>query len=179
VTSLRDFFVTLFFVGLGMKIPMPTGGLLLWAVVFAAFVVVSRMVTTFTPLFCMRQGLRTSLIPAINLSQVSEFSLVVLSLGAAAGHLKYKDEITGMAASAFTLLAALSTLAMSKSDEMARGLIPWLKRRGLAGSRSCGGRCACRGRARSRAGEDFVFGVLSHGEFAAGGNTEACAAVDR
>src|SRR5687768_11320680 len=131
VTSLRDFFVTLFFVGLGMKIPMPTGTLLLWAGIFAAFVVVSRVVTTFTPLYCMRQGLRTSLIPSINLSQVSEFSLVVLTLGAAAGHLKYKDEITGMAALAFALLAALSTLGINKSDEIARGLIPWLKRRGL------------------------------------------------
>jgi Kef-type K+ transport system membrane component KefB len=131
VTSLRDFFVTLFFVGLGMKIPMPSNGLLLWACVFAAFVVVSRVVTTFTPLYFMRQGLRTSLIPSINLSQVSEFSLVVLTLGAAAGHLKYKDEITGMAALAFALLAALSTLGINKSDEIARGLIPWLKRRGL------------------------------------------------
>jgi voltage-gated potassium channel Kch len=56
---------------------------------------------------------------------------VVLSLGAAAGHLKYESEITGMAALAFALLAALSTFGMSKSDEMARALIPWLKRCGL------------------------------------------------
>ena len=31
VTSLRDFFVTLFFVGLGMSIPIPSGTLLGWA----------------------------------------------------------------------------------------------------------------------------------------------------
>ena len=34
VTSLRDFFVTLVFVGLGMKIPLPTWGYVLWTVFF-------------------------------------------------------------------------------------------------------------------------------------------------
>jgi Kef-type K+ transport system membrane component KefB len=131
VTSLRDFFVTLFFVGLGMKIPVPNATLILWAGIFAAFVVVSRFVTTFAPLFFLRQGLRTSLIPSINLCQVSEFSLVVLALGASAHHFKFQSEVTGMAALAFAFLAALSTFGMAKSDEIARGLIPWLKRWGL------------------------------------------------
>ncbi len=130
VTSLRDFFVTLFFVGLGMKIPLPTGPLLGWAFVFAAFVVVSRFLTTFTPLYLMRLGLRTSLLPAINLSQVSEFSLVVLALGAQAGHLAH-PATGGMAALAFALLGTLSTFGMTRSGSIARALIPWLKRRGL------------------------------------------------
>jgi Kef-type K+ transport system membrane component KefB len=130
VTSLRDFFVTLFFVGLGMQIPMPTPSLVGWALAFAAFVVISRFVTTFTPLYFMRQGLRMSLIPAINLSQVSEFSLVVLALGAQSGHLAH-PATSGMVALAFTLLAALSTFGMAQSDGIARGVIPWLKRWGL------------------------------------------------
>src|SRR5829696_6164892 len=87
VTSLRDFFVTLFFVGLGMQIPVPTGPLIGWALVFAAFVVVSRFALTFVPLYFLGQGLRMSLIPPINLSQISEFSLVVLALGQQSGHL--------------------------------------------------------------------------------------------
>jgi Kef-type K+ transport system membrane component KefB len=130
VTSLRDFFLTLFFVGLGMQIPFPTPVLIGWALVFAAFVMVSRLTTTFSPLYLMRQGLRTSIVPAINLSQVSEFSLVILALGAQAGHLA-RPATTGMVALAFVLLAAVSTFGMAKSDELARGLIPRLKRRGL------------------------------------------------
>ncbi len=130
VTSLRDFFVTLFFVGLGMQIPMPTPVLVGWALVFAAFVFVSRFAITFAPLYFMRQGLRTSIIPALNLSQVSEFSLVILALGAQAGHFT-NPSTTGMVALAFTLLAAVSTFGMSKSDTFARRVIPWLKRRGL------------------------------------------------
>jgi Kef-type K+ transport system membrane component KefB len=130
VTSLRDFFVTLFFVGLGMQIPMPTLPLIGWALVFSAFVLISRFLSTFTPLYFMRQGLRTSLIPAINLGQVSEFSLVILSLGAQVHHLA-NPATTGFVALAFTLLAAVSTFAMAKSDTFARRIIPWLKARGL------------------------------------------------
>lgn len=130
VTSLRDFFVTLFFVGLGMQIPRPTASLVGWALVFSAFVAVSRFLTTFGPLYCMRQGLRTSLVPALNLGQVSEFSLVVLSLGAQAGHLG-NPATSGLVAVAFALLATVSSFGMAKSDGVSRGLIPWLKRRGL------------------------------------------------
>ena len=130
VTSLRDFFITLFFVGLGMQIPMPTPILIGWGLVFSGFVVASRFLTTFTPLYLMRQGLRTSLIPAINLGQVSEFSLVILALGAQVHHLA-NPATTGMVALAFTLLAALSVFGMVKSDGISRRLIPILKARGL------------------------------------------------
>ena len=130
VTSLRDFFVTLFFVTIGMRIPWPTPTLLGWALVFAGFVVISRFVTTFTPLYLMRQGLRASFIPALNLSQVSEFSLVVLALGLQAGHLA-SPASSGVVALAFTILAALSTFGMEKSDGIARAVVPWLKKRGL------------------------------------------------
>ncbi len=130
VTSLRDFFVTLFFVGLGMQIPFPSPILIGWALVFAAFVMITRFATTFTPLYLMRQGLRTSIIPAINLGQVSEFSLVILALGAQTHHLA-NSSTTGMVALAFTLLAAVSTFGMSKSNRISRAMIPWLKKRGL------------------------------------------------
>ena len=58
------------------------------ALVIAAFTVVSRVVTTFAPLYLMKQGLRASLLPSINLAQVSEFSLVVIQTGVAAEHIQ-------------------------------------------------------------------------------------------
>ena len=129
VTSLRDFFVTLFFVGLGMTIPMPNTQIVLWALGFAAFVVFSRWLTTFTPLYAMGQGLRASVLPALNLSQISEFSLVVLQLGVASHHIS--EQTKGMASLSFVLLATLSATAMMKSDGLARRLVPVLKRTGL------------------------------------------------
>src|SRR6187399_1427035 len=129
VTTLRDFFITLFFVALGMTIPVPSLSVIGLALIIAAFTVVSRMVTTFTPLYLMKQGLRASLLPAINLAQISEFSLVVIQTGVAAGHIK--TETSSAASFAFVVLAVLSTFVMARSDQVTRGLIGPLKRIGL------------------------------------------------
>ena len=130
VTSLRDFFVTLFFVGLGLKIPVPTGAMVLLAGGLALFTVASRLATTFTPLYRMASGLRLSLLPAIYLCQISEFSLVVVELGVKSKHVS--PEVSGAASLAFVGLAVLSTFGMTRSDPLVRRLIPWLKRAGLA-----------------------------------------------
>ncbi|KRR26821.1 hypothetical protein CQ14_20850 [Bradyrhizobium lablabi] len=129
VTTLRDFFITLFFVALGMTIPIPGASVIGLALLIAAFTVVSRLVTTFTPLYLMKQGLRASLLPAINLAQISEFSLVVIQTGVAARHIS--TETSSAASFAFVVLAVLSTFVMARSDQVTRGLIGPLKRMGL------------------------------------------------
>src|SRR3954449_904945 len=129
VTTLRDFFITLFFVALGMTIPIPNSSVIGLAFIIAAFTVVSRVVTTFAPLYFLRQGLRASLLPAINLAQISEFSLVVIQTGITAGHIK--TQTASAASFAFVVLAVLSTFVMARSDQVTRGLIGPLKRIGL------------------------------------------------
>jgi Kef-type K+ transport system membrane component KefB/voltage-gated potassium channel Kch len=130
VTGLRDFFVTLFFVGLGMKIPIPTVPLVVAGAGFGLFTVVSRFISTATPLHLMKQGLRTSILPAINLCQISEFSLVVLELGIKSKHIN--ADTSGMVSLAFVMLAVTSTFGMSRSDGIVRWLIPRLKSRGVS-----------------------------------------------
>ncbi|MDN3276960.1 cation:proton antiporter [Frankia sp. RB7] len=129
VTTLRDFFITLFFVALGMTIPVPGFSVIGLALMIAAFTVVSRLVTTFTPLYLMKQGLRASLLPAINLAQISEFSLVVIQTGVADNHIA--AETANAASFAFVVLAVLSTFVMARSDEVTRWAIGPLKRIGL------------------------------------------------
>jgi Kef-type K+ transport system membrane component KefB len=129
VTSLRDFFVTLFFVALGMGIPAPTGSAVLWAVSIAAFVVGSRIVTVFPVLLWMKQGFRSSLLPAINLAQISELSLVILTLGLGLGHISPQTQ--GVLTYAFVLLAVASTYAILKSNEIQIAVAPVLRRLGL------------------------------------------------
>jgi Kef-type K+ transport system membrane component KefB len=129
VTTLRDFFITLFFVSLGMTIPIPGASVIGLALMIAAFTVVSRVVTTFAPLYLMKQGLRASLLPAINLAQISEFSLVVIQTGVTANHIS--TETSSAASFAFVVLAVLSTFVMARSDQVTRGLIGPLKRIGL------------------------------------------------
>ena len=129
VTSIRDFFVTLFFVALGMQIPMPTVSYLLWMVFLSALLVASRLLTVFTPLYFMRQGYRVSLLPAINLCQMSELSLVVLALGKASGDVS--ETTLSVAAFAFAFLAVDSTYAILKNDIILRKTTPWLNALGF------------------------------------------------
>jgi Kef-type K+ transport system membrane component KefB len=129
VSSLRDFFVTLFFVGLGLKIPVPTLGLLGGMLVFSAFLVGSRLLTVFTPLYKMKLGHRISLLPAINLCQMSELSLVLLALGSKSGDVS--DQSMSVAALAFAFLALDSTYAIWKNDYILRKTSPFLTLVGL------------------------------------------------
>ena len=129
VTTLRDFFVTLFFVSLGMLIPQPSGVVLAGCLGFAAVLLVTRIGTVFTPLHRMGLGLRMSVLPAIYLCQVSEFSLVILQLGRQSGHVS--EDTTGVVFYAFVVLAAISTWGMAKSDATVQWIIPRLRRVGL------------------------------------------------
>jgi Kef-type K+ transport system membrane component KefB len=130
ITSLRDFFITLFFVALGMTIPQPTSSVLGLALVLVAFTGISRLVTVVPALYAMRQGLRASLLPAINLAQISEFSLVLVQIGVQSGHTT--PGIAGAATTAFVVLAVLNTFLMMRSDQATRRVIPLLKRLGLS-----------------------------------------------
>lgn len=129
LTSLRDFFVTLFFVALGMKVPPPSLSLVGWGLLISFVVFATRFVTVFPCLHGLRQGLRSSLLPAVNLSQISELSLVILALGAAYGHVS--TEAQGMVAYAFVFLGVASTYAMSFGDAIVAHATRWLGGLGL------------------------------------------------
>ncbi|MGH6726255.1 MAG: cation:proton antiporter [Pseudolabrys sp.] len=129
VTALRDFFITLFFVALGMMIPVPSGTIVLLAIVAVVFAQVSRYVTVFPPLYAMKQGLRASLLPAINLGQISEFSLVLIQVGVQSG--QTTPQIASAASFAFVVLAVLSTFTITHSDGLTRSAVAALKRIGV------------------------------------------------
>jgi len=126
VTSIRDFFVTLFFVGLGMSIPAPTPVLLGLGVLTAFFVVFTRFATVFPLLHWMKQGHRASLLPALHLSQISELSLVILALGVKSSHIGVGS--SGVIAYAFAILAVFSSYAIVKSDSLVVSLSRLLTR---------------------------------------------------
>ncbi|HEV2695364.1 MAG TPA: cation:proton antiporter [Verrucomicrobiae bacterium] len=129
ITSLRDFFVTLFFVGLGMLIPMPTVTYVLWTIFVCFVLIITRLVTVFPALYSMKQGYRVSLLPAINLCQMSELSLVLLALGKKSGDVS--DNVIGICAFAFAFLAIGSTYGILANDALLRKATPWLRKMGL------------------------------------------------
>ena len=116
VIHIRDFFVTLFFVALGMKIPQPTLLLLAYAGIGSLFLVVSRFVSVFPVLYFMGSGLRASLIPAINLAQVSEFSLVIASLGLMLNHVG--RHLVAVLTIVFAITSVTSTYLIAYNHEI-------------------------------------------------------------
>jgi hypothetical protein len=70
-----------------------------------------------------------SLLPAINLCQMSELSLVVLSLGQASGDVS--GNVIGIAAFAFSFLAIGSTYAILGNNTLLRKTTPLLRKLGL------------------------------------------------
>lgn len=87
VLPLRDFFLTLFFLSIGMKIPIPDAAMLGMALIIVLFVIASRFMTVYPLLMLAGSGRRTSFIASLNLAQISEFSLVVAALGVHYGHI--------------------------------------------------------------------------------------------
>ncbi|CAK0850072.1 unnamed protein product [Prorocentrum cordatum] len=88
IKYIRDFFITLFFVSLGMQIPPPTVAAVATGVLIAAVVLVCRWIGIFSVVRLL--GGRGSLagVATINLSQISEFALVICSLGMPLGHIE-------------------------------------------------------------------------------------------
>lgn len=117
LSGIRDFFVTLFFVALGLKIPVLALNDILIAVALSGFVVLSRLLSVPYIAVKMKLGLRTGIISALNLSQISEFSLVILALGAGYGHIS--ASVQPIMLTAMLLAAIMSTYVINYNDRIA------------------------------------------------------------
>lgn len=104
VGVVKDFFVTLFFVGLGLGIPAPSGpAVVVIAVLIAIVAVVSRQIVFFPLLYWTGTDQRNAEVTSIRLAQISEFGLVIAFLGVQFGHVS--KELAGTIVFAFVLTA--------------------------------------------------------------------------
>ncbi|MDH5680984.1 MAG: cation:proton antiporter, partial [Spirochaetota bacterium] len=118
IVSIRDFFITLFFVALGMGIPNPANNLniLLIAGIVALFLILSRFISIFPILFSLKNGNRISLLVPINLSQISEFSLVIASIGMSKGHIT--QDVLSVIIFIFVITSVVSTYMIKFSHPL-------------------------------------------------------------
>lgn len=129
LAGVRDFFVTLFFVALGLKIPPPSPGLLALAAAAGVFVVASRFVSIFGIFVLLRLDARTAGVVALNLAQVSEFSLVIVTLGAGLGHVS--EQVGALVLYTLLLMSVVSTYGILFNHEIATRLARALEMVGL------------------------------------------------
>jgi Kef-type K+ transport system membrane component KefB len=117
LAGVRDFFVTLFLVSLGLKVPFPSWRLLTLAAAVAAVVVLSRFVVVYPLCALLRLDLRTAGVVSVNLAQVSEFSLVIVTLGAGLGHVS--PDLEALVLYALLLTAVVATYAIRANHRIA------------------------------------------------------------
>lgn len=117
VVSLRDFFMALFFVALGVSLPPPTWPILREAVPLVLLVFAARLLL-FTPaLLAANQGPIVSLASPISLAQISEFALLLVPIGLAQGTLAPSD--AGVISYAMMLSVLVSTYAIKYNHHLA------------------------------------------------------------
>jgi Kef-type K+ transport system membrane component KefB len=121
VTGVRDFFVTLFFVALGMKVPFPSGDTLAHAALIVAFVLASRLVAVVPTAWLLGNSVYAGVVTALNLAQISEFSLVILTLGAEHGHVS--PPVAALVLTSMILASLASTYLINGNDAIARFLL--------------------------------------------------------
>jgi Kef-type K+ transport system membrane component KefB len=160
LTGVRDFFITLFFVALGLEMPEPSAPLLTLTLLAALFVMMSRMLTIFPIFALLRLDARTAGVVAINLSQVSEFSLVIVTLGVGYGHVG--PAVPSLVLYTLLATAVLSTYGVLFNHALATRLAHWLARAGVP--RWLGGATGADDDRRAAGTRDlFLLGVSREG----------------
>lgn len=125
VKSLRDFFVTIFFVVLGTQLGVGSLGQVWFpALLFSLFVLVGNPLIVMVVMSVMGYHPRTSFLASVAIAQISEFSLIIMALGLQLGH------VDALLVSTVTLVAIVTIVASSyliKYDSQLYQLLsPWL-----------------------------------------------------
>jgi len=130
VGVVKDFFVTLFFVGLGLGIQAPNGpGVVAIAVGIALLALLARQLIYFPLLYWSGTDQRNAEVTAIRLAQISEFGLVIAFLGLQYGHIT--RELASTIVFAFVLTALITTPLYHTAYAIHGWLKPWLMRLGF------------------------------------------------
>merc|ERR1719440_1961572 len=109
IKYIRDFFITIFFCSLGMQIPPPRPEPILTAMLIAFIVLCVRWVGIFLLVLVLGGGPRLGAVATINLSEVSEFALVICSLGMRFEPRHIEEDTLALIIWVFALLAVLAS----------------------------------------------------------------------
>lgn len=125
VKSLRDFFITIFFVVLGSQLIFSTAAsLMVPFVVLSLFVLIGNPLIVMLLMKYMGYTKRTGFLVGLTVAQISEFSLILVNLGWRLGHV-------GTTEVALVTLVGITTITLSSylityGDTIYRWLAPYL-----------------------------------------------------
>lgn len=104
---LRDFFIMIFFVLIGTKFIGSFTGLILPAIIFSLFVLVGNPLIVYPILRKLKYSTRVSFLSSLTVSQISEFSIILVALG------HKLNQLPAEVVSLVTLVALITILVSS------------------------------------------------------------------
>lgn len=125
--GLRDFMLLFFFIGLGSHIELVMlQKQIAPAVILSIFVLIGNPIIMMAIMMRMGYRIRTSFLAGVAIAQISEFSLILLTLAMQLGHVD--EEIMSLVTLVGLITIALSTYLIMYSNELYDFLDPWLRR---------------------------------------------------
>lgn len=107
LSSLRDFLLLFFFIGLGAQLDLSLlGAQIVPAVIFSVFVLIGKPLIVTAIMGYMGYRKRTGFLTGVTLAQISEFSLIFVAMGLSLGHIN--ADVLGL-----VTLVGLVTIALS------------------------------------------------------------------
>lgn len=149
VGVIKDFLITLFFVGLGMSIPVPEGlEVPILAVIIAILAIIARQLIFFPVLYWLGSDQRNAEVSSIRLAQTSEFGLVIAFLGIQYGHLS--NELSSAIIFAFIITSLLTSPLYKNAYQIYNAIKKYLVMTGFKASEDVD----------EEEGEDFDLALL-------------------
>lgn len=123
--SLRDFLLVFFFIELGCRLDLSLLGNQVWsAIPLSLFVLIGNPITVMIILGAMGYRKRTGLLTGVTIAQVSEFSLILVAMGAKLGHIG--DDAVGVVTLVALITIASSTYMILYLDNIYNRLGPYI-----------------------------------------------------
>ncbi len=125
LTTLRDFLLLFFFVTLGSGLDLSLiGDQIRPALIFSFFVLIGNPLIVLVIMGLMGYRKRTSFLAGLAVAQISEFSLILASLGLSLGHID--DETVGLITLVGLITIGLSTYMILYSHQIFEVISPFL-----------------------------------------------------
>ncbi len=124
--SLRDFFLTIFFLYLGTQLVVEGGVLsvLPQGVLFSLFVLIGNPIIVLMIMGLMGYKKRTSFMAGLTVAQISEFSLILMAMGSSLGHVSNSHVALVVLVGVVTM--TVSTYMILGSEKIYKKISPFL-----------------------------------------------------
>lgn len=125
LSSVRDFLLLFFFIALGAELDLGIlGGQIMPAIVLSAFVLIGKPIIVMTVMGLMGYRKRSGFLAGLTLAQISEFSLIFISMAASLGYIS--QENLGLVTLVGLITIALSVYMITYSQTLYRWMEPLL-----------------------------------------------------